>query len=56
MLPLRSFYLWLPWPVMLGVLAAIGYHFAGWRLALLPVCLFGFMMRAGFWEPLMLTI
>lgn len=56
MLPLRNFYLWLPWPVMLGVLAAIGYHFAGWRLALLPVCLFGFMMLAGFWEPLMLTI
>ncbi|MCA3555723.1 proline/glycine betaine ABC transporter permease [Aestuariivirga sp.] len=56
MLPLRSFYLWLPWPVMLGVLAAIGYHLSGWRLALLPVCLFGFLMLAGFWEPLMLTI
>ncbi|MCX7349327.1 MAG: ABC transporter permease subunit [Alphaproteobacteria bacterium] len=56
MLPLRNFYLWLPWPVMLGVLAAIGYHFSGWRLALLPVCLFGFMMLAGFWEPMMLTI
>jgi glycine betaine/proline transport system permease protein len=41
---------------MLGVLAAIGYHLSGWRLALLPVCLFGFMMLAGFWEPLMLTI
>ncbi len=56
LLPLRNFYLWLPWPVMLGVLAAIGYYFSGWRLALLPVCLFGFMMLAGFWEPLMLTI
>lgn len=56
MLPLRNFYLWLPWPVMLGVLAATGYHLAGWRLALLPVGLFGFMMLAGFWEPLMLTI
>ena len=56
MLPLRNFYLWLPWPVMLGVLAAVGYHLSGWRLALLPVCLFGFMMLAGFWEPLMLTI
>jgi glycine betaine/proline transport system permease protein len=56
MLPLRNFYLWLPWPVMLGVLAAIGYYLSGWRLALLPVCLFGFLMLAGFWEPLMLTI
>lgn len=56
LLPLRDFYLWLPWPVMLGVLGAIGYHFGGWRLALLPVALFGFMMLAGFWVPLMLTI
>ena len=56
MLPLRNFYLWLPWPVVLGVLAAVGYHFSGWRLALLPVCLFGFLMLAGFWEQLMLTI
>ena len=56
LLPLRDFYLWLPWPVLLGVLGAIGYHFGGWWLALLPVCLLGFMMVAGFWVPLMLTI
>lgn len=56
LLPLRDFYLWLPWPVMLGVLGAIGYHFGGWRLAMLPVALFGFMMLAGLWVPLMLTI
>ncbi|MFN4143339.1 ABC transporter permease [Aestuariivirga sp.] len=56
LLPLRDFYLWLPWPVMLGVLAAVGHHFGGWRMALLPVCLLGFMMLTGFWVPLMLTI
>lgn len=56
LLPLRDFYLWLPWPVLLGVLGAIGYHFGGWRLALLPAGLLGFMMLAGFWVPLMLTI
>lgn len=56
LLPLRDFYLWLPWPVVIGVLAAIGHFFGGWRLALLPVCLLGFMLLAGFWTPLMLTV
>ena len=56
LLPLRDFYLWLPWPVVIGVLAALGHYFGGWRMALLPVCLFGFLMVAGFWVPLMLTI
>ena len=56
LLPLRDFYLWLPWPVVIGVLSAIGYHFGGLRLALLPVTLLGFMLLTGFWTPLMLTI
>lgn len=56
LLPLRNFYLAVPWPIFIGVLSAIGYHFGGWRLALLPVLLFGFLLLAGFWVPLMLTI
>ncbi|MCB1378947.1 MAG: ABC transporter permease subunit [Alphaproteobacteria bacterium] len=56
LLPLRDLYLWLPWPLVIGVLAAVGHHFGGWRLALLPVALFGFLLLAGFWVPLMLTI
>ena len=56
LLPLRDFYLWLPWPVVIGLPAVIGYHFGGWRLALLPIALLGFLMIAGFWTPLMLTL
>jgi glycine betaine/proline transport system permease protein len=56
LLPMRDFYLWLPWTTVIGVLAAIGWHFGGWRLALLPVALFGVMLLTGFWVPLMLTI
>jgi glycine betaine/proline transport system permease protein len=56
LLPLRDFYLWLPWPVVIGLPALIGYHFGGWRLALLPIALIGFLMIAGFWTPLMLTL
>ncbi len=56
LLPVRDFYLWLPWPAVIGGLAAVGWHFGGWRLALIPVCLFGFLLLTGFWVPLMLTI
>lgn len=56
LLPMRDFYLSLPWPTVIGVLAAIGWHFGGIRLALVPTCLFGFLLLAGFWTPLMMTI
>ncbi len=56
LLPIRDFYLWLPWTTFIGFLALIGWYLGGLRLALVPVCLLGFMMIAGFWTPLMLTI
>jgi len=56
LLPMRDFYLWLPWPVVLGVPALIGLKLGGPRLALVPVVLFGFLMLAGFWTPLIFTI
>ena len=56
MLPLRDFYLWLPWPTAIGLLSLTGYFLGGWRLAALPAALFGFLMLTGFWTPLMLTI
>lgn len=56
LLPIRDFYLWLPWPTFIGVLALTGWYLGGIRLALVPICLLGFMMLAGFWTPLMLTV
>jgi glycine betaine/proline transport system permease protein len=56
LLPMRDFYLWLPWPTVIGVLALAGWHLGGWRLAALPAALFGIMLVSGFWTPLMLTI
>ena len=56
LLPMRDFYLGLPWPSFIGALAVTGWYLGGWRLALLPICLFGFLLLAGFWTPLMLTI
>ncbi|MFN0193860.1 MAG: ABC transporter permease [Aestuariivirga sp.] len=56
MLPMRDFYLWMPWTTVIGLLSLTGYILGGWRLAALPAALFGFMMLSGFWTPLMLTI
>jgi glycine betaine/proline transport system permease protein len=56
LLPLRDFYLWLPWTVVIGALSWLGFRLGGWKLALLPAALFGFLLLTGFWVPLMLTI
>jgi glycine betaine/proline transport system permease protein len=56
LLPVRDFYLWLPWTTVIGLLAALGWCLGGWRLALLPLVLFSLLLLAGFWTPLMLTI
>jgi glycine betaine/proline transport system permease protein len=56
LLPLRDFYLWLPWSLVIGVLAAAGWHLGGFRLALLPVVLLFIMLVTGYWIPLMLTV
>ena len=56
LLPMRDFYLWLPWSTVIGTLGLVGWHFGGWRLALIPICFLGFMLLAGFWVPLMLTV
>lgn len=56
LLPLRDFYVWLPWPAVIGLLAAIAWHFGGRSLALVPVVLLGTMLLTGFWAPLMLTV
>jgi glycine betaine/proline transport system permease protein len=56
LLPIRDVYLWLPWSAVIGGLAYVGWRLGGWRLALLPCVMFGFLLIAGFWTPLMLTI
>ncbi len=56
LLPMRDFYLWLPWTTVIGTLGLVGWHFGGLRLALIPICFLSFMLLAGFWVPLMLTV
>jgi glycine betaine/proline transport system permease protein len=56
LLPMRDFYLWLPWSTVIGGLALLGWFLGGWRLALLPVGFLGFLLLTGFWTPLMMTV
>jgi glycine betaine/proline transport system permease protein len=56
LLPMRDFYLWLPWSTVIGGLALLGWFLGGWRLALLPVSFLGFLLLTGFWTPLMMTV
>ncbi len=56
LLPLRNFFLWLPWPTLIGLLGLAGWYLGGLRLALVPVFLFGFLALTGFWTPLMMTL
>jgi glycine betaine/proline transport system permease protein len=56
LLPLRDFYLWLPWPVVIGGLSALGWGLGGFGLPHVPAALLGVMLLTGFWTPLMLTV
>jgi glycine betaine/proline transport system permease protein len=56
LLPLRDFYLWMPWTMVVGVIGVLGWHFGGWRLAALTVLLLLAMLLTGYWVPLMLTV
>ncbi|PZO81370.1 MAG: ABC transporter permease [Mesorhizobium amorphae] len=56
LLPIRDFYLAMPWSVLIGTLALGGWFLGGLRLALLPVVLFGILLVSGFWTPLIFTL
>jgi len=56
LLPLRDFYVWLPWTATFGLVGTLGYHFGGSRLALFTVFLMSIILLTGFWVPAMMTL
>jgi glycine betaine/proline transport system permease protein len=56
LLPLRDFYLWMPWTMAIGLVGLVGWHLGRWRLAVLTTSLLAFMLLTGYWQPLMLTV
>lgn len=56
LLPIRDFYLWIPWIIVIGLVAATAYYLGGMAVTLLTSYLLGSILLFGFWEPAMLTI
>lgn len=56
LIPLRNFFLWLPWTVLIGVIAYSGWRLGGVGVMVLTTFLASMIMLTGFWEPAMLTV
>lgn len=56
LIPVRNFFLWLPWPVMLGCVALAGWRLGGFAVMALTSMLVLAILLFGFWEPAMLTV
>jgi glycine betaine/proline transport system permease protein len=52
----RSFYLWLPWPIVVVVVATTAHIAAGRNLAVFCVLALGYIVVAGFWDKAALTL
>ncbi len=56
MLPIKRFFLGIPWPWALAMLALLGWRFGGWRLALMNTLMAVFILTTGLWEKAMITV
>ncbi len=56
LLPLRDFYLAVPWTLVLGIMALAGWRLGGVGLALKIAAMIGFILVIGNWIPAMLTV
>ncbi len=56
MLPVKRFFLGLPWPWASLMVVALGYYFGGWRLAAMNAAMTLFIVTTGMWEKAMVTV
>lgn len=56
LIPIKKFFLSIPWPTFIGLIALLGYRMGGWRLALLVGLLMSFPLVVGLWKQTMITI
>jgi glycine betaine/proline transport system permease protein len=56
LLPVKRFFLAVPWPLMLALLALAGWRLGGVRLAALTLGLGAFIAATGLWEQAMISI
>lgn len=56
LLPVKRFFLGIPWPWAILMVIAIGWYFGQWRLALMAGLMAGFIAATGMWEKAMVTV
>ncbi len=56
LVPIKKFFLSIPWPTFIALIALLGYRMGGWRLALLVGSLMSFPLVMGLWKETMITI
>ncbi len=56
LLPIKRFFLNIPWPWFIVVITIIGWKFGGWKLALMNGVMTLFIASTGMWEKAMVTV
>lgn len=56
LIPIKKFFLAIPWPTFIGLITLLGYRMGGWRLALFVGSLMTFPLLMGLWKETMITI
>lgn len=56
LIPIKKFFLAVPWPTFIGLVALIGYRMGGWKLALAVGLMMSFPLVMGLWKETMITI
>ncbi|WP_428540177.1 ABC transporter permease [Profundibacter sp.] len=56
MLPVKRFFLGIPWVWAIVMVTTIGWTFGGWKLALMNLLMAGFIVTTGMWEKAMITV
>lgn len=56
LLPVKRFFLGIPWVWTLLMVTALGWTFGGWKLATMNAAMAGFIAITGMWEKAMITV
>ncbi|WP_114284060.1 ABC transporter permease [Candidatus Halocynthiibacter alkanivorans] len=56
MLPIKRFFLGIPWPWMIGIVVLLGWKFGDWKLALINGLMALFIVTTGMWSKAMITV
>ncbi len=56
LIPMRNFFLWLPWPLLLSLVGLAAWRIGGAKPTLISIGLVLFILLTGFWVPAMLTL